>query len=48
MEANGSPVHVFGTDEQTYVLVTLPVHALAGGHTSNQVNNLIFTQLEIF
>ncbi|QMU31366.1 RNA-binding domain-containing protein [Adhaeribacter radiodurans] len=44
MEANGSPVPIFATDEQTYVLVTLPVHPqanasnIASNNVSNQVN----------
>ncbi len=50
MEANGSPVPVFGTDEQTYVLVTLPVHALASGQINDQAdkkaNDIVFSDLD--
>lgn len=49
MEANGSPVPVFDTDEQTYVLVTLPVHKLSSAvvndQANDQVNHLTFTDL---
>lgn len=49
MEVNGSPAPVFNTDEQTYVLVTLPVHHLAndqvGDQAERQVNHLIFNSL---
>ncbi|WP_432712929.1 ATP-binding protein [Pedobacter sp.] len=49
MEINGSPLPVFNTDEHTYVLVTLPVHAgvidQVDDHNGNQVNSLIFNDL---
>ncbi|MES2872646.1 MAG: hypothetical protein V4708_02920 [Bacteroidota bacterium] len=49
-EANASPAPVFNTAEQTYVLVTLPVHALANGQADDQadsqVNYIIFKQLD--
>lgn len=48
-----SPAPIFNTDEQTYVLVTLPVHVLAGDQADvqvsdqagNQVKDLIFNTL---
>lgn len=39
-------VHPFLFSVPMNGLITLPVHALAGGHVSNQVNNLIFNQLD--
>lgn len=49
MKANGSPTPAFNTDEQTYVLVTLPVHGLSNVQVNNQVgnqaNHLIFRSL---
>ncbi len=43
MANNGSPAPIFETDEQTYVLVTLPLHSLvktqALSQTSDQVND---------
>lgn len=54
MENNGSADPVFDTDEQTYVLVTLPVHPLASDQVSvevsdqvsNQEKKLIFSTLD--
>lgn len=50
MESNGSPIPSFETDEQTYVLVTLPVHALVNNQVSTQVSDqdteMIFNSLE--
>lgn len=45
MEANGSPVPVFNTDDQTYVLVTLPVHTLVNDRVSDQVKSFVFSDL---
>jgi ATP-dependent DNA helicase RecG len=49
MEANGSPAPVFNTDEQTFVLVTLPVHTLSNvqvnDQAGDQVNHLVFSSL---
>lgn len=50
MEDNGSPKPVFDTDDEHYVLVTLPVHPLTSDQesdqVSNQVNGLIINSLE--
>lgn len=48
MENNGSPAPIFETDDQTYVLVTLPAHELfeVGVQQSNQVESLIFSSLD--
>lgn len=49
MGVNGSPIPVFDTDEQTYVLVTLPIHPEAfiniANKTNNQVNDITFKTL---
>ncbi len=55
METNGSPAPVFETDEQTHVLVTLPVHVLStvsgqandqvDDQATNQVNAIVFNDL---
>lgn len=39
-------VHPFLFSVPMNGLITLTVHALAGGHVSNQVDNLIFNQLD--
>lgn len=48
METNGSPSPIFATDEQTYVLVTLPVHAQAifSTEVGNQVKDITFRRIE--
>jgi ATP-dependent DNA helicase RecG len=51
MADNGSPVPVFGTDDQTYFLVTLPVHASvksikAGDQPQKARKKLVFNNLE--
>lgn len=51
MQNNGSPKPLFDTDEaSTYVLVTLPVHEVAGNQATNQVGNqdnlLLFKSIE--
>lgn len=50
MADNGSPNPVFETDDQNYVLVTLPAHPSASDQVSdqesNQVNGLIINSLE--
>src|SRR3546814_3819237 len=52
MESNGSPAPIFETDDQTYVLVTLPAHELfqadvqENDQDSNQVNLFSFSTLD--
>ena len=53
MEKNGSPAPVFDSDDSSYVLVTIPVHAAfinpvmdEINQASNQVNELHFNSLE--
>jgi ATP-dependent DNA helicase RecG len=45
MEANGSPDPVFETDEQTYVLVTLPVHPPASDQVNDQDKDQVFNDI---
>ncbi len=46
MEANGSPAPIFETDDQTYVLVTLPAHELfqVAVQKSDQVSVVVNSQ----
>ena len=44
MANNGSPSPIFETDEQTYVLVTLPLHRLINTQAKDQVRNQVETQ----
>jgi len=48
MKSNGSPDPIFETDENTFVLVTLPVHqnVQVSGQASDQVNAFIFNTLD--
>lgn len=52
MQSNGSPDPIFETDENTFVLVTLPVHQnvqvsdQASDQASDQVNTFIFKSLD--
>ncbi|MDH7913471.1 RNA-binding domain-containing protein [Winogradskyella sp. SYSU M77433] len=48
MATNGSPEPIFETDEQTYVLVTLPVHKAftKSNGATNQAKTSVFSSLE--
>lgn len=46
MASNGSTKPIFETDEQTYFLVTLPIHPGTDNGVSNQVTDIIFNSLE--
>ncbi|MEM8998896.1 MAG: ATP-binding protein [Bacteroidota bacterium] len=46
MDNNGSPAPMFDTDEQNYVLVTLPAKAMESNEAGNQVKNLVFNDLK--
>jgi ATP-dependent DNA helicase RecG len=45
MEDNGSPKPVFDTDDETYFLVTLPVHPSASDQVSDQASDVVFKDI---